>query len=376
MFRFVFRFLNPVYVIVCAFILCWWWIAFHRSWEARALFISQPTTSSALVQLVDLSSLKRSDLHQALSGNTSLMGRLINEWASDASLLVERGVTGVQQLSKDDYIFSQNFLSASKEEIPTKLRFLPQTHFAATLLLALVSPDQIVALPKGMRDHPRLYPAEIIKQIPLNTERYQSEEIFAAHPNLAFVASYSDPSMLKMLKRQGVELCTINPISSLSEMKEVVLKMGDHCDSPSKAKLLSIFIDAAMINIDNRLRALSQLSEKNCLSKSLVYLNAYQQTSIPTRKSLSGQLLQRVLTHHDSFSCLIPDSQSMWSIPFGYEQIYQLKPDYIIISSMHSQRQTQFTQPVFYLDYLVQDSPTQYLILAYFDLFSILATLP
>lgn len=358
---------NHFYLILLGIIIPWWWLAFHLEWQhSSPLLLAQ----YEFPEIADLSILDRSLLHRALSGDVALMSRFVRNWNDDATILKNRGISGIEQLPNDAYTFSQHFPALPRESDRLSQRFLPHTHFAATLLLTLLPPSHIVALPSGMRNQKDLYSQELMQQIPLNAERYCNEQIYQQSPNCAFVASYSDPAMLKMLKKQGINLSVVNPITALSDIEAPLLKIGRICQCPLKARFLMIFMKAAMMNLDNRLRALGQERRG---SSSLVYVNAYHQLSIPTTKSLNGQLLKRACSQYGIATCPIPESDSAWSIPFGQEQIRLVNPDYLIISTMHRSRKLDFDKPTFYLDAVIQDSPTQYLVLAYFDICTILS---
>src|SRR5690606_7206820 len=68
----------------------------------------------------------------------------------------------------------------------TQQIFLPQTFVSASFLLALASPQEIAALPKGMRAQTHLYPKVLTDQIPLDTGRTNSEQLYRLHPGTAF----------------------------------------------------------------------------------------------------------------------------------------------------------------------------------------------
>ena len=50
-------------------------------------------------------------------------------------------------------------------------RFLPQTYAAASFLLAIAQPHEIIALPKGMRHLSQIYQPEKLALIPENIDR-------------------------------------------------------------------------------------------------------------------------------------------------------------------------------------------------------------
>ncbi|MFQ5730175.1 MAG: hypothetical protein ACE5GN_07430, partial [Waddliaceae bacterium] len=114
----------------------------------------------------------------------------------------------------------------------------------------------------------------------------------------------------------------------------------------------------------------------------------HAQYSLPTNKTITGQLLERLESHH-KFTFVSPpaqDSYDEWMIPIEQENIVHFNPDCLIISSSNSEAlKTQikenpsFSQlsankqdKIYFVDGNIFDSPTQYIILAYFDLAEVL----
>ncbi len=133
--------------------------------------------------------MQREGLHQALAGQVPLMLQFIDQWEQDAQFLAQKGIAGIQHLSAENYLQAHilgRLLDDSSPEtlrhlncrmhldqmqddsgriVPirdTFQRFLPQTYVAASFLLAIAKPEEIIALPKGVRRLPQLYKADIV----------------------------------------------------------------------------------------------------------------------------------------------------------------------------------------------------------------------
>jgi iron complex transport system substrate-binding protein len=404
------------YLLLGCFIIGWWMLAFRPPAvpiSYPAALSSQSLALKTSVLLEELSPLQRDALQRALSGHFSLMVEFINQWEQDAQLLAQKGVKGIQRLSKEKYIQAhilghllQDSSAGYLRQLNCKMnldwirddngelihiedsfqRFLPQSFVAASFLLSIAKPHEIIALPKGMRYLPQLYTSDMLAQIPNNIDRIHSEKLYLAHPNLAFVAPYSHPPALEVLRNQKIQLYTIKHIDSITDIQEALLKVGHASNHVLEAQLLAIFMEASFLSIDNRLQALNE-SKNSQIPRRLLYLYYHQNYMLPTSKSLSGQLITRALSHSSHMSCPIPQNQEEWRIPFEQEKILQAQPDYLIISTPYfsnsqpiahhhdalQQSDAFKSQRIFHVDETIQESPTQYIVLAYFDLFQALA---
>ena len=268
-----------VYGLPIAVIVGWWYLSFASLSTADSNSqINHLSTSRQKISIPEyfqyLSKIDRDELKNALSGNFSLMASLISEWDADAQILESQGHNNVQRLSRSDYarahLISRQLkqLSGSLNDtidnddktryvlddqgIPFKLdpaprKFLPQTYISASFLLSLTKADQIVAIPHGMRGQTQLYPESLTRQIPLDIDRYNSEEIYQSKPDIAFVAYYSHPSTIQALRNQGIPVFTIDSINTLPEILGSIQKIGQVIHHPKEAELLSMFMKSAML---------------------------------------------------------------------------------------------------------------------------------
>lgn len=392
-----------LYTAVCLFIGTWWFLAFPSTLKHCEDLVSSAEPAAWRQSTQVLAPLERTELEQALRGDVTTMGRLLNEWDSDAELLKAAGVPGVQRLSKAERLEAQTLLRqllyaeaeslelerqrhcqgavVDDQEIPhqckgSSQRFLPQTFVSAQVLLALVDKEQIVALPAGMRDQEQLIPTEISRGIPLDADRYQSEKLYLAQADLAFVASYSQPSCCEVLRKQGTELFTLDELQTVPDILDGIERVGKVCGRPLKARLMVLFLRSAMLSMDNRLLAQRYVDGKLLNLPRVLYLHYYNAYSVPTGKTLNARLLSRL-----GVVDLVPEkTQSLqWSMPITREEIIRLQPDCLIIASSPDfvLQEAAFRdvpairqQRVYAVDVKLQDDPSQLFLMAYFDLWS------
>ncbi|MFI0435555.1 MAG: hypothetical protein ACH350_07515 [Parachlamydiaceae bacterium] len=401
-----------LYSLLASFIIGWWAFALHPSFSPPVFNIETPQTltlkTSTLLQ--QLSPLDRESLKKALGGDLPLILNFIEQWDHEALALSESQIAGVERLSPESrlqvHLLKKLLLDSSEQslhDINCKINlksirdddgclleikesvfsFLPQTYLSTSFLLAIAPLRQIMALPKGVRQFDELYPFEIVSKIPKNIHEIQSEHLYLNKPDLAFIAPYSHPSTLDLLRHQQIDLFSIKHIQSVHEIQEALLKVGHATHHILEAQLLAIFMDACFLSIDNRFRALNERYASSVYPLNFLYLSHRHHYALPTVKGLTGQLAARALSHCPHLRGSIPLSETQWQIPVGQEEIVQSAPDILMVStygdpqsiltsSLH-QTAAYGSKRIFYLNEVVQDSPTQYIALAYFDIFQILA---
>lgn len=411
-FRNLFSFLF--YLIPFASILVWWTVAFRSapipaSLTPDASIIQKKSPSPSILKY--LSTMQREQLHKALSGDYHLMIKLITDWDHDAQIMEQMGFKEIKRLSTHHFLrcqlLARQINSSSSAElnrlhddyrsefIPDDIgnlfdlsksygRFLPQSYVAASFLLALCEPESIVALPKGMREQKSIYPIEITRLIKLDADRYNTEKLYEAKPDIAFIADYSHPSTIQALQRQNIPLFTLKHIQSPEDIQDALIRIGNVINRPLEAELLSFFVEAAMQAIDNRFKVLNTTFNAPHAQPRVLFLKHHLTFSTPTSRTLTGKLLKRM-----GVKSLIGDETSQnkfaWTVPLYQEQILDLNPDYIIIAAnpidtdknntlKESLLQNLIHQQkiIAFVDDTVQESPSQYLVLAYYDIFEAL----
>lgn len=355
-----------------------------------------------------LSPFSRDEIKSALSGDVELMTKLMKEWDVDAQILESQGLLGIRKLKRSSFIRAQmigrKFKEQSKEELnilteqvaspvifddqghpfmlsPSIHRFLPQTFVSASFLFALASPEEIIAIPNGMRAQTTLYPKALTDRVPLDTDRSYSELLYKENPGVAFVADYSHPATLEMLSNQGIPLFTLNAMKTVQQVEDAVIRVGNVINHPLEAEVLSLFIESAMLAIDNRLIALHHDISQHHEPLKVMFLNHYAQFSVPTDRTIAGDLLHRL--NHLQFK-MIPRQEinaRLWSYPIDQEQIICANPDCLIIATndMDKLQESIETNPAFaqvracinrrvhLVDYTTQ-APTQFIVLTYYDI--------
>lgn len=406
--------IAKVYIFLILFVVSWWAFAFKKS-PLDAPLINHPTATTPLItrSLLDpaIISIDRDLLRQALAGDFSLMARLIVDWDIDAQILDSQGFQEIKRIHRADFLHSQSLIRIlqNKEALQKSTaifhqlnpfvvddkgsrinwdqkykRFLPQTYTAASFLLSLVPAGQIVALPRSLREQTALYPQSLTNQIPLDIDRYNTEKLFLANPQIAFVARYSHPSTIQALTNQGITLYTMRNLSTLADISQELVHIGNITNKPLQAELMKIFIDAAICAIDNQQRVLIRhFEERNLDLPKILFVNYHQTFSVPTSKTLTGHILSRMQLLDISLKySLENDHANEWMVPIDKERLLNLNPDILIITTENEQaighkiRTDKALQKLsairhnrlLFVDESIQHSPSQYAVLAYHDL--------
>ncbi len=376
-----------LYGTLLTFMVGWWWCAFPSSLHQGVAHIELPadsfaTTASIPQILPYLSTMERDTLHRALGGDVPLMGALMAEWDVDAQILQTHGIQQAKRLSRNSYIRAQILTRIPHNKVSPKC--LPQTYLAASFLLALTSPEQIIAIPKGIRERSQLHPLAVTSQIPLDSDRYNSEKLFAANPALAIVSNaYTHPSTIHAFQAQGIPLLAQKNVNTIDDITQSLHEVGHAIHQPQKSELLSLFMEAALIAIDNRLLAMNHLIAEKSDPMTTLYVNYYTQFSVPTRQTLTGQLLARAsaavpIAWLDKSSPVLPHH----TIPMDQEQMVSLNPNCLIIATPAPEalwKQIVYSPALatvpaiqnkclYFVDEAVQQTSDQYIVLAYYDL--------
>jgi iron complex transport system substrate-binding protein len=315
------------------------------------------------------------------------MTKLIMEWDVDAKIMENQGLSGIRRLTRQSYVKSQVLGRQLVRNSPVDFhkqqkKYLPQTYVSATFLLSLLDTEQIIGLPTGFRKQKNLFSQDIFDSIPLDLERYHSEIIFQKKPDLAFIADYSLPSTVQALQNQGIDLFTLNAFNTIPEIAASIQQIGQVIDKTIEAELLTLFMESALIAIDNRLLAVHDTHyAANQASPRYMFLNYHAQFSVPTARTITGHLLQRLMEHKLVFLNPSKNHFSPWMIPIEQEKIAHCDPETLFIATEDSQPLTSPLSDgpiaglgavkknrVHYLDDDIQQSNTQYIVLAYFDL--------
>ena len=250
------------------------------------------------------------------------------------------------------------------------------------ILLAIVHPRQIAAIPKGLRAQKTLFLKDPMPEIKEDVDRFTCEKLYMSPPDIAFVSThYSHPATLKAFQSQGIRLCDSGSQDSFEAIKTTIQSIGREIERNEEAQLMTLFMDAALMAIDNRLTALGSFPTP----QRFLYLTYPSHFALPSSKTFTVQFLQRL-----GFpEVKTPLSASQY---ISFEQLRCEDPDCLVISTrfVESLKEKIFQDPllqelkavrngkVFFVDDDIQQSPSQFCVLAYYDLAQTLAegTLP
>lgn len=397
------------YLAAIGFIFSWWAVTLSSLQRAETPAVAPicPTTffTSSHPFPHPFPPFVRAKWHRALTGDLRAMMELLAEWQVEAQCLEAQG-----EMCKDIPPFPQtNFLRAQElarrllarekgMDIPTPpyqwqeddggtplnsasppQRFLPQTELAAAILLTLCPFKQIVGLPARMRTLP-LFPPDMLAAVPYDIDRHYSESLVSLKPDVAFIAHYTQPSTLQTLRQQQITPFLITRLNSLEEILDTILKIGHVVGQGEKAELLTLFVQAGLSTLDRRLAAHAPFPATP--QHHPLYLQAFSTLYAPTQRSLAGQLAHRLKINQ----ALDEEAGSGWTIPLSKEHIQHLAPTWIVFSLRDPQKNLSplrlhpllkgtpaaLTNQIFAVEEAFQDSPTHFLLLAYYDLVALI----
>lgn len=350
-----------LYTSTAAIIVGWWLFAFYVPNQV----IPPIPKPSARISISNAALSDRNKLRDALLGDVEAMRYFLVQWDQENQL------NDTTFLTEDEVDCALGLCEKLKNPaISQGDRYFPQTFNSASFLLALVCKDQICSLPEGLRRYPDLYPDEVCCAIPSESNRYRAEKISLQNPQAAFVSSYSDPYTVEMLQQQGIDVVSLESANTLEAIQNGILSVGQTTKQQDKAQLLSLFIKAAMQTLDNRARS---IMEQRSGTFALVYFQMGIQ--VPTTKSLTGYLLQRI-------GIDVIHNPVTWRVPMSEEKLIAASPESLIVitdepDSAHKQlllspaiRDLDAVKQgrLCYISNHVQHQSNQFVVMAYLDL--------
>ncbi len=313
---------------------------------------------------------EREKLLLAVNGNSNLMCALIAKWDLEAQSLIDNGIPSIQRLKPVELREVFTLWQSSGEESAGS--FYPQTYLAAGILMALASEKAILALPKGFRTQSAIYPKDKTDLIPYDADPYHLEAIGNAEDITAFISPYSHPNTIMALRQRAIRTVNLGAVQSPEDLKAAIHTVGKTVGAQKKSALLSYFIDAALMAMNNHLKSLSTQVTPNVL-----YLNYRTFFSAPNQKTLAGNMLKQL----DINLTLAKEDSEDWETPLEIEDILSIDPDCLILSTTRSNYILQpplsnlkalKNQRVYFVDKTIQETPSQHFLLGYFDLYAIL----
>ncbi|MCB1118752.1 MAG: ABC transporter substrate-binding protein [Chlamydiia bacterium] len=343
---------SLLYTTAILFVIGWW------SWG-----LYQPETPPP--QRVSAPLLpERQELKQALQGDFSLMAVLIGKWQTldrQEQLLASL----ISENLSSEMCPSNGVTDDLGQHLPTThpyRRLLPQTYMAATILFALC-PEEIIAIPSGFRTQEHLYPPETIGAVALNLDTFFAEKLAQEQPEIAFVANYSNPTTIETLKEHHVPLYTTIHTDTPTAIDTTIRNIGDLVGKSLQAELMVLFLKAALKHIDNSL-------EHHFLTHTypkLLLAYDHRTLTLPDKGTLQDHLLTRLKIN----------TNQPRGITLNKEKI---DTDCLLLCThttpliLNSIDQDPFFRQIPYrlIEDEIMNSPTQFYVLAYYDLAQIL----
>lgn len=348
-----------LYLPIAALIFGWWYFAFVNF--AQSPHPSFNGDTQAL-------SIDRTRLKRALAGESDLMIALMQEWCKDHRTTSDN-LKRCQQLAH---------LACAQSQASRKL-ILPQTFLAATILLAIAQPEELLAIPSGLRSQQHLFSVTLTELVPLDSDSLTNEKIFQLSPDITFIGHYSHPRFVENLKKQNIELCVLESPKNYAEVLSTIHQLGALSNHPHEAEILSIFLETALSVIDLEFQKYLEKSSSKSLSR-LLYLIDYGQSNLPGQHSLTWQHMDRLIALGAPISNLFSSSENQFPSVIDNETIHSLQVDGLLIavppvnhapcraSKLTAGMINQRVFPIKFIDDSIQQSPTQFIVLAYFDL--------
>jgi len=366
------------YSAAILFITLWWAVAFspeigktvNKNSPFYAKRIDNPSLS---IGPSSLSTLNRNEILEALSGKTELMCRLMLDWDLDAQILQETGYHQIRRLTSKELFFIKTYLREAKSSPRAgndAKAYLPYTYDSAGILLALLSTEQIAALPTGFRNQKHLFPARLTDAIPHDVDPFHIDHLQPSKIEHAFIAPHSHPITLKAMEDRGIDLINLGTILNLEDLCRNILQIGDATSQTLKSRLLASFVKSAFFSLDNRLKLVTP--------PRTLYLNYFTLFSIPTSEYFYGKLVERTGMNKEIRGL----KKQGWRMVLEMEDILNYDPECIVISTLYPDKLERYlsrlqafsdlkavkNNRLFFVDQKNVESPSQYIVLAYFDL--------
>lgn len=262
-----------LYLFCILFIGIWWGLSFTES--PRPLLPTPPSRPSPKIDF----SFSRGELLQALQGDFVLMGRMILHWD------VEAQVNGRLRLDPQKVLRAHYLAKTIPLSPPAKVfKVIPQTYVSAGILLAIATPNHIVALPRGLREQTALYPPSLTQKIPLDIDQYTTEKLFLTHPDFAIVSlDYTHPAALLALINQGIPIHATSQCETFEDILQEIQTLGTLTGQTAEAELLMLFMEAAFLKLDQIPKNKSQT----------LFLSYYEHFYLPRISNITGALVLR-----------------------------------------------------------------------------------
>jgi iron complex transport system substrate-binding protein len=339
------------YLLGACWIALWWITPFFIRPPVK---IALPTTCQ--------SHINRELLKKSLAGDLPSMHFLLKEWqnATPDELVYQTALAALENLQKKPLNF------------PEKC-FFPQTYPSACFLMALTTPQAIISLPRGFTHREHVF--QFTENIPEFPHSY-AEFLWRRKPCCSFISTYSNPSFVNTLRALEIPYQRASAFHSIQEVSAGIRTIGTLILCAEKAELLILFMQAALKAIDQELQRSYTKRQIPPQALRKVFLFHHLHYTLPNAHSLTGELLKRL-----DFAYL-GNQQGFQTTLVTLEQLHAMDPDLLIIASEdlpHLEKELSTTplfsrlkatqkNALFYVDSIIQHSPTQFLVLAYYDI--------
>jgi ABC-type Fe3+-hydroxamate transport system substrate-binding protein len=275
-------------------------------------------------------------LKAALTGNLSEMKLLLDGFEERAFYLKLKNAPQAEKLLSSIQNIRYLILKENLEEEKAKSnkRYFPQTYSSAIALFSLLDKEQIVAIPKGLREYKDLLPPSYLEAITLNCENTYAEQIYLEKPSLAFVAPYSLPRTIKKFEEQNIPICLLSSCYSLKDITKNLLEIGEKVHKKNKSLILASFFDLSLAILEEKFNSIKTSSPSIPFDKTLI-LTYYGHLSLSGQLSLNYQILKH-LNIHKSLDELVKDYPMQWGVKVSKEQIKNVDPDFLFLISPDS----------------------------------------
>lgn len=115
------------------------------------------------------------------------------------------------------------------------------------LAMLLAAPGQLISVSALARDPVSSAMAEEAQAWPVN--HAQAEEVFALHPDLVLAGTYSNPATVALLRRMGLRVETVAPVSSLDQLDATMADVGRALGREAEAQEMAERFDADLARL-------------------------------------------------------------------------------------------------------------------------------
>lgn len=312
----------------------------------------QPQKRSPQIEVCPYDVSEREQLRRALGGDLASMEALLLRWQQEKDyVLLQKNLTLLHSLTSHKQ----------------SAFYLPQTFPSACSLLAILPHENILCIPKGLQEDQKLFNFST----PFKTLPYPySEYLWKTKPKLVFISTYSNPTFISTLQAIKIPYLRLDNAHSLGQMQKTLKLTGKKIGRKQYAKLLVKFVKAALKVIDFRMNLVCTSKKTALKNLKPVFLFHHLHFSSPSPKTLSGELLSRIGFANENLN----DSK------ITLERLKFIKPKLLILASENYAKLEQVIQSIdffkhlktkfYFVDATIQHSPTQFAVLAYYDLAS------